>query len=53
MEREHVVALRLRNNERMSALKSPLQGICILVLSSVLFIIWLGALVAITKALMG
>lgn len=39
--------------DAFQTLKVPLQGICIVVLCCAAFIVWLGLLAVLTKAIMG
>ena len=39
--------------ETLNSLKTPMQGVFVVVLCTVAFIVWLGVLVVITKLLMG
>ena len=39
--------------ETLSSLKTPMQGVFVVVLCTVAFVVWLGVLVVITKLLMG
>lgn len=46
--------LDLRNSEeRLQALKEPLEGVAIMLLSCVVFLLWLGLLTIVVKALLG
>lgn len=46
--------LVVRKSEgRFQALKEPLEGIAIMLLSCVLFLLWLGVLTVVVKALLG
>lgn len=48
------VPLDLRNSEeRLQALKEPLEGVAIMLLSCVVFLLWLGLLTIVVKALLG
>lgn len=48
------MALNLRKSEgRIQELKAPLEGVAIMLLSGVVFILWLGFLVVVVKALLG
>ena len=39
--------------ETLNSLKTPMQGVFVVVLCTVAFVVWLGVLVVITKLLMG
>ena len=39
--------------ETLNSLKTPMQGVFVVVLCAVAFVVWLGVLVVITKLLMG
>ena len=39
--------------ETLNSLKTPMQGVFVVVLCTVVFVVWLGVLVVITKLLMG
>ena len=39
--------------ETLNSLKTPMQGVFVVVLCTVAFVVWLGVLIVITKLLMG
>lgn len=45
--------MSLRGKDVRQSLKVPVQGVCIVVLSIAVFLIWLGFLTVVTKVLMG